>query len=181
MNEDSRDFAEAFVEFCLDNSTSCASVGICAQFFDFCANEDLFEQILNAHTCLCGHSDNGSIAAPFFGSYAVFCKLREHSVGICAGSVHLVHSNDDRHVCLFCVADSFESLRHNAVVGSNNEDCNIRNLCAASTHRRKRFVSRRIEERDGIAFERHGVCADMLRNAARFAARNVGLSDVVEK
>ena len=121
LNENGCNLAQAFVEFCLDDSAASGSVGIGSELFNFCADENLFKQFFNAHTCLCRHSDNGSIAAPFFGSYAVFCELRKHSVGVCARSVHLVESNDDRHVCLFCVADSLYCLRHDTVICRNDK------------------------------------------------------------
>ena len=134
LNEDCCDFTESLVEFCLDNRTASVAVGIGTKFFEFRTNEDLFKQFFNAHTCLCRHSYDGGFSAPFFGGYAVFGKLRKHSVGICARSVHLVESDDNRYVRLFCVADCFERLWHDAVVGSNDQNRNIRNLRTASTH-----------------------------------------------
>ena len=44
--------------------------------------------------------------------------------------------------------DGLDRLRHDAVVGRDDEDDNVRRLGAAGTHHRERFVARRIEEND---------------------------------
>ena len=79
------------------------------------------------------------------------------------------------------MVDGFNRLRHDAVVCSDDEDGNIRNLSAAGTHSRKGFVARRIHEGDLLAFVTDLVSPDVLGNAAGFVAGDIGLTDGVEK
>ncbi len=92
--------------------------------------------------------DHFGLPAPINGLQALLGELRLHAVGLRVFLVHLVDRNDDRHVSRANVRDRFERLRHHAVVGRDDENRNVRNLCTARAHRRKRFVAGRIDERD---------------------------------
>ena len=77
--------------------------------------------------------------------------------------------------------DSFQRLRHHAVIGCNHQHNDVGHLRSASTHAGKRFVTRRIEEDDLAAKgrririgDRHLVRADVLRDTTGFAFGNVG-------
>ena len=61
---------------------------------------------------------------------------------------------------LFC-------LRHNAIVGGNHQNNNVRGLSATSAHRRKGRVTRRIEESDHAHISLHVVSTNMLGNTTR--------------
>ena len=84
--------------------------------------------------------------------------------------------------------DGFDGLRHYTVVGGNDENYHVGRFCAASAHHRERFVSRRIEKYDAPLFgfivwilHENAVCADVLRDSARFAFRDVIRTDRVEQ
>ena len=83
---------------------------------------------------------------PLFGNQAAIGKLLLHAIGISFGLVDLVHGHDDRNVGGFRVIDSFERLRHHAVVRRYHDHHDVGDLGAARSHARKRFVARRIEE-----------------------------------
>ena len=78
-------------------------------------------------------------------------ELLLHAVWICFGLVDLVQRDDERNVGRFRVRNRFLGLRHDAVVGRNDQDHDVGGLRAARTHRGERFVARRIEERDDAA------------------------------
>ncbi len=125
---------------------------------------------------------------PLFRNEAAIGKLLLHAIGIGLGLVDLVHGHDDRYFRGLGVIDGFERLRHHAVVGGNHDDDDVRDLGAAGTHAGKGFVARRIEEDDLAARSRRAflreaylVGADVLRDAAGFACRHVGLADRVEQ
>ena len=61
---------------------------------------------------------------------------------------------------LFC-------LRHNAIVGGNHQNNDVRGLSATSAHRRKGRVTGRIEESDHAHIGLHVVSANMLGNTTR--------------
>ena len=105
----------------------------------------------------------------------------QHLIGIGALLVYLVDSDDDGHFRLFCVVDRLDGLRHYAVVGGDHQHGDVGDLRAARSHGRERLVAGSVQEGDGRAFQRNGVRADVLRYAARLAARDVRLADVVEK
>ena len=79
------------------------------------------------------------------------------------------------------VLDRFFRLRHDAVVSGDHEYHDVGRLCTARAHRGERRVTGRIEERDATLRNLHVVRTDVLRDAARFAARDARLADVVEQ
>ena len=62
--------------------------------------------------------------------------------------VDLVDRHDDRHVRRLRVVDRFARLRHDAVVGRDDEHDDVGHLRAAGAHQGERFVARRVEEHD---------------------------------
>ena len=79
------------------------------------------------------------------------------------------------------VIDRFDRLRHDAVIGSNDQHDDIGRLGAASAHGSEGFMARRIDEGNETAGGRNLVGADMLGDAARFARHDIGLADGVEQ
>ena len=98
------------------------------------------------------------------------------------GFVHLVDGKDDGHVGRYGVADGLLGLRHDVVVGSDDDDGDVGDLGASGTHGGEGFVARGVEEGDFAAVvERHVVGTDVLRDAAGLACNDVRLADVVEE
>ena len=79
------------------------------------------------------------------------------------------------------MVNALNGLRHNAVVGSNNEYCDIGDHCAARTHGCKCLMARSIQEGYGTAVDFNGICADMLGYAARLTGCNVCMADIVKQ
>ena len=77
--------------------------------------------------------------------------------------------------------DCLKRLRHNPVVGGNNQNHNIRHLRTAGAHAGERLVTRRIDEDDLAIVLLDVVRADVLRNAAGFPSGHVGLTDCVKQ
>ena len=73
-------------------------------------------------------------------------------------------------------------LRHDVVVGSHNDNGNIRHLSTTSTHGSKGLVTRRVEERNvASVLERHIVSANVLRNTTGLTGNNISLTNVVQQ
>ena len=72
-------------------------------------------------------------------------------------------------------------LRHDAVVGGDDQDDDVRHLGAARAHGGERLVARRVEEGDLPPAHVDRVGADVLRDAAGLARRDVGRADRVEQ
>ena len=98
-------------------------------------------------------------------------EVGEHAVGVRVGQVDLVDRDDDRHVGRARVRDRLARLRHDAVVGGDDEHRDVGDLRAAGAHRRERLVARRVEERDLAAVDVDLVRADVLRDAAGLGRR----------
>ena len=98
-----------------------------------------------------------------------------------SAQVDLVDGDDDRHLGGARVGDRLLRLRHDAVVGRDDEDGDVGHLRAAGAHRGERLVARRVEERDLPAVDVDLVRADVLRDAARFGRDDARVADRVEQ
>ena len=125
--------------------------------------------------------DGDDVAAPLLDLHAVLGQLAAHALDVGVRLVDLVDGHDHRHLGGARVIDRFLRLRHDAVVGGDDEDDDVGHLRAAGTHHREGFVARRVEEDDLPAALLDVIRADVLRDAARLAARDVGLADGVEQ
>ena len=129
-------------------------------------------------------AETGTISiatAPVDRLQALFDELLLDAIGLCLGTIDLVDRDDDRNVRGLDVRDRLFRLRHDAVVGRDDEYRHVGDLRAARTHRRKCFVTGRIDEGDLTIVALDGVRADLLRDAAGFACRDVRLTNLVEE
>jgi hypothetical protein len=108
-------------------------------------------------------------------------KLVLHLVRVRVGKVDLVDGDDDRHLGGARVRDRLLRLRHDSVVGGDDEHGDIGGLRAAGAHGRECLVTRRVEERDAAPVELDLVGADVLRDAARLRLHDGRLPDGVEE
>ena len=102
--------------------------------------------------------------------------------------INFVDGDEDRNFRGLRVVERFQRLRHDAVIGGDDEHDDVRDVRAAGAHGAECRVAGRVEKRDLrqllFAFGmRHGnrVGADVLRDAAGLARRDVGLADDVEQ
>ena len=79
------------------------------------------------------------------------------------------------------MADGLFRLRHDAVVGGDDEHGDVRDVGAAGAHRRERLVPRRIDERDRPPVLLDAVGADVLRDAPLLVRRHVDADDAVQQ
>ena len=149
---------------------------------------DHFHQQVQIRFLLRRNVDEDRLAAPLFRHQAAIGELLLHAVGHCVGLIDLVHGDDDRNFGGVRVIDRFHGLRHDAVIGSDDQHHNVGGFRSARPHAGKRFVTRRIEEYDlapeGRRFlvgNANFVGADVLRDASRFAFGNAGQANRVEQ
>ena len=95
--------------------------------------------------------------------------------------VHLVDGHDQRDTGSFGMVDRLDRLRHDAVVGRDDEDGDIRDHGAAGAHGRECLMARRVEEGDRLSVHHDAVSADVLRDAAGLTGRDVRAADTVEQ
>ena len=126
--------------------------------------------------------DVDGLAAPLLGDEAVLGELLADALGLRVRLVDLVDRDDDRDLGVLGVVDRLDRLRHDAVVGRDDEDDDVGRLGAAGAHRGERLVARRVEEDDVAAPRRRDVVgADVLGDAAGLARGDVGVADGVEQ
>ena len=78
--------------------------------------------------------------------------------------------------------DGLDRLRHDAVVGGHHQHHDIGDVGTARTHLGKGRVARRVEKRDFLlVLGGDLVGTDMLGDAARLAARDIGLAQGIEQ
>ena len=79
------------------------------------------------------------------------------------------------------MGDGLDGLRHDAVVGGDDQHDDVGDVGAAGTHRGERLVAGRIDERDRPAVVLDLVGADVLGDAAALGLDDVRLADPVQK
>ena len=129
---------------------------------------------------MCGTRDARHVAAPLFRHELVFGELLLDEIRVCGRFIHFVDGNDDGNARCLSVVDGFYRLRHDAVIGCDDQHSDIRNHGASCTHGGEGGVTRRIKERNVLTVDIDAVCADVLRDAAGFARGNVCVADGVQ-
>ena len=97
-----------------------------------------------------------------------------HLLRVCAFLVDLVNRNDHRHISRLGMLDRFNRLRHQAIIGRNDQDNDVRNRRTALAHLGKGLMARSIKKSDDRAILcLHLIRTDMLRDAAGFTRDDI--------
>ena len=136
---------------------------------------------IDAVTGLGGNRHEYVLAAPLLGDDAFLRQLVSDLFRVRAVLVDLVDRNDEWHVCRLGVLDCLFRLRHDAVVGRDDQHDDVSHLCAARAHRREGGVARGVEEGDDTARRLCVVGADMLGNAPGLTCGDFRAADVIEQ
>ena len=99
-------------------------------------------------------------SAPIDRLEALLDELLLDAIGLRVGLIHLVDRDDDRDVGRFDVRDRFFGLRHDAVVGRDDQNRHVGDFRAARAHGGEGFVTGRIDEGDLAIVPLDGVRAD---------------------
>ena len=78
-------------------------------------------------------------------------ELLLDALDVGVGLVDLVDHDDDRHAGRLGVVDRLDGLRHDAVVGGDDDRGDVGDLGAAGAHGREGLVAGRVEEGDQLA------------------------------
>ena len=174
--------AAAFVERALDDHTLGALVGVALKLHDVGLEDDFLEQFLNADTFLGADVLALVFTAPLLDEEVHVSQLGLDAVGVGTGFINLVDGKDDGHAGRLGVVDSLDGLRHDLVVGGDDDDGDIRHLGTAGTHGGEGLVTGGVEEGDLAAVGGlYLVSTDVLGDTARLAGDDVGLADIVEQ
>ena len=125
--------------------------------------------------------NENSAAAPILGNQLILGQLLLYSVYIGAGLIDLVDCNNNLYLCCLCMVNCLNGLGHNAVVCSNNQNCNICRLGAAHTHSGKCLMSRCIQESNLLSPYIYSISTDVLGNSSCLSGGYIALSDCIQK
>ena len=96
--------------------------------------------------------------------------------------IDLIDGKYDRNAGSRSMVDRLDGLRHDIIVGSHNDNCDIRHLGSTGTHGGKGLVTRRIQEGDtASALQLHVVSADVLRDTSGLTGNYVCITDVIQQ
>src|SRR5271154_4356391 len=179
LHENGGDGAAAFIDAGFEHGTAGGSIGIGFEFTQIGDKKNNFEKFVDALFLLGGNFDEFGVAAPFGRHQAVFRELALHAFELRFGLVDFVDGHDDGNVGGFSVVDGFFRLGHDAVVGGDHEDDDVGDFRAAGAHAGKSFVTGSVDEDDAAIVDEDFVGADVLGDAAGFAAGNVSLANGV--
>ena len=182
------DGAAAAIELGFDDGADGGTLGLGLLLVGVGDEADHLFEAVEVDALLGGDFDELGVAAHGGGLHAARGELLHDLRGVGLGLVDLVDGDDDRHLGGAGVVDGFEGLGHDAVVGCDDDDDDVGDLGSAGTHAGEGLVTGGIEE-DDLAAEGGGVGlgdvdlvgADVLGDAAGFAACDVGGADGVEQ
>ena len=180
-DEKRRAWTEALLKFGFDDVTVGAARGIRRKLKNFGLNENVLEKLVDAFAGLSGNGAADDVAAPIFRRKALLLELLLYAIDVGGRLVGLGDGDHDLNARLTRDGDTLLGLRHDAVVGRDDQNGDIGKLGAAAAHRAERGVAGSVEERDLLARDLDLVGADLLGYAARFARRDVFLADPVHE
>ena len=138
-------------------------------------------RLVDTDVLLCRHLDDDGVAAPRLWHQFVLGELGQDAAGVGVVLVDLVDGDHDRHVGGLGVVDRLDRLRHDAVVGGDDQHDDVGDLGATSAHLGERGVAGSVDEGDLAAVAIDHVGADVLGDATGLAGHDVGVADAVEQ
>ena len=181
LDEHGHNGAAAPVEARLYDGALGGAVRVGLELEDFGQDDQVLKQVVYALAGLGRYGAHYGVAAPLLADQVVLSELLLYALGVGAGHIHLVDGHDDGDVGRLGVVDGLNGLRHDAVVGGDNQDGDVRDGGAAGAHAGEGLVARGVQEGYRAAVDVDGVGADVLGYAAGLAGRDVGVADVVQQ
>ena len=181
LDQHGGDRAAPAVELRLDNRAARGPRRIRLQLHHVGLQQDHLEQLVDSLAGARRDRHRDRVAAVVFGHQPDLRQALLDVVEIRVGQIDLVDRDDYRNVGGARVIDRFLRLRHHAFVRGDHQHDDVGDLGAARAHRSERLVAGSIDERDRPPIRLDGVRADMLRDSAELARRDVGVANRVEQ
>ena len=188
VDQDGGHRAAAAIELGFQHGAGGEALGSCLQLLHVGHQADHLHQLVEIGVLLGGNIDKDGVATPIFRQQAAVGKLLLDAVGLRIRLIDFVDGDDERNLGGLGVVNGLQGLRHDSVIGGNDQHHDVGDLGAAGAHAGEGFVTRRVEEDDLAAKggrvrvgDLHLVGADVLGDAAGFAFGYVGGADGVEQ
>ena len=72
----------SLIQLCLDDQTSCLSLGVGLEFHNICGQQDHVKQLVDTFAALCGYGCKYGASAPVLGDQLVLCQLLLYTVNV---------------------------------------------------------------------------------------------------
>ena len=180
-HEHGSDRATALVELGLEDVAGGKGVRVGLELEHVGLEQHGLQKFVDTDLLLGRDVDEHVLSAPLLGDDSVLGELLTHTVGVGARLINLVDGNDDGYAGGLGVVDRLDRLGHDAVVSGDDQDDDVGHLGATGTHSRKGGVTRGIDKGDLAVVDHDLRSADGLRNAARLAGSNAGVTDGVKQ
>ena len=186
LNQDGGDRTTSLIEMSFDRNASCITFWDGSKI-DRCigSKQDRFYQGVDSLALESRDIYEDRVASVLLCDQVVLSQLLADLAWIRAFLVDLVDRYDDRDIRCLCMVESFDRLRHHAIVSSNDEDRDIGDFGTTCTHRGEGFVTGSVDEGDR-SFDSVMCVMDLIRtyvlcDATGFTLDHFGLTDRIEK
>src|SRR5687768_1240681 len=115
----------SFIKCSFNDSSCCFSFSICFQVEQFGFKQDLFQKQIYIQTLLGRKFLALEFTTPLFNEDVHASKLLVYLLRICSILIYLVDSKYHWNTSCLRVADGLTSLRHDSIVGCDNDHSNI--------------------------------------------------------
>ncbi len=136
LHEHGGDGAAALVELGFDHGAFGGAIGIGLEIEHFGLQENRFFQLVEIGALGGGDFDGEGFAAQIFDLDFVLQQFGLDARRIGVGLVDLVDRDDDRNARRLGMADRFDGLRHDAVIGRHHQHHDVGDFRAARAHLR---------------------------------------------
>ena len=181
LDQQGRHRALRLIEVSLDHGAAGHAVWVGLQVFHFGDQQDHLQQLVDVLALDGAHRNHHGVAAPVLSDEFVGGELLFDAIRGGAFLVDFVDCHHDRHLGGPGVADGFQGLGADAVIGSHHQHGHVGDLGAAGTHGGERLVARGVEEGELPLFPAVGhfdlVGTDVLCDATGFAGGDTGFAD----
>ena len=182
LDEDSRNGTAAAIKPRLNHGAFSGAVRIGPKLEHLGLQRDHVEKLVEIGLRFGRHFQFEHVAAERFDLDFMLQQFGAHPLRLGIRFVNFVDGDDDRHLRRLGVVNGLDRLRHDAVIGGDDQNDDIGDLGAAGAHRRERGMTGRIDKGDAAAGRRsHLIGADVLGDAAGFARRNLGRANGVKQ
>ena len=181
-HQNSAHIAASFVKTGLNDTTCCLTVRISFQVEHLCFKEYLLQQFINAHTFLGRNLLTLILTSPLFYQQVHVGQVLTYLIRVSPRLINLVDGKHHWHIGSLSMGDCLLRGRHHRVVGSNNDNGNIRYLGTTGTHSCKGLVTWSIKEGDASAIlQFHIIGTNVLRDTTCLTGNHVGITDMVKQ
>ncbi len=164
-----------------NDRTGCLAVGISLQIQHFSFQQYFFQQIVYTCTFLCRNILRLILTTPLFHQEVHGSQFFLNLIRIGVRLIHLINSKYDRHTGSHSMINRLFGLRHHIIIGSYNNNSNIRHFRTTGTHGGKCLVTRSIQECNMTSvFQFHIVSTDMLGDTTCLTGNYICFTNIVQ-